>query len=165
MTTLGAVLDAGRNSWQLKDIRVMVRSALGPIELRGPDNAKRMTKESYLQLSVQIANVGVERDVPLSGWATGLTTDGVRVTDGSGKPLDPAKFEGTFTPDRGRPASRAMPGNASEVRLLFPSPPKKADPIQVHLSGAAIGMPEDIKFRIGATGFQIRPPGSQDIPR
>ncbi len=165
MTTPGAVLDAGRSSWQLKDVRVTVRSVVGPVELRGPDNAKRMTKESYLQISVHIANVGFEREVSLSGWAAGLTTDGVRVTDGSGKQLDPAKFEGTFTPDRGRPAPRAMPGNVSEVRFLFPAPPKKTDSVQVQLSGVAFGYPEDIKFRISALGLQVRPPGSQDLPR
>jgi hypothetical protein len=152
-------LDAGKFSWQFRDTRVTARATVGPVELNGPNGTKRMTKEPHLQLTFQIRNVGFEREIPLSGWAAGQGTDGVRVTDANGKVLAPATFENGWTADRGKVMPRAMPGHASEAVLLFAAPPAKTDFVRVQLSGPALGVPDEIKFRVGASGSLLRPPG------
>lgn len=142
-------LDASKTSWQFQDTRVTVRSSVGSAELLGPKEAKRTTKEHYLYLTIQVQNIGFEREIPLSGWAAGQGADGVRVVDANGKPLAPAAFEAGWAPDRGKPAPRAVPGHGSEVVLLFAAPPAKTEFVRVQLSGTAIGMQEEIKFRTG----------------
>jgi hypothetical protein len=152
-------LDAGKFSWQFRDTRVTARAAVGPVELNGPNGAKRITKEPYLQLTLQVRNVGFEREIPLSGWAAGQGTDGVRATDATGKVLAPATFENGWTVDRGKVMPRAMPGHASEAVLLFAAPPAKTEFVRVQLSGPALGVPDEIKFRVGTIGAVLRPPG------
>ena len=54
-------VDASIASWAFGDIQVTIRSAAtGPIELTGPNGLKKITKESYLQIFVEVANVGVD---------------------------------------------------------------------------------------------------------
>lgn len=146
-------IEAGNSSWEFKDVRVTVRSAfVGPVELRGPKDAKKTTKEPYFQLLLQVANTGVERQLDLSGWASGQSLDAVLVTDSSGKQLKLATFEDGWLPDRGKPAERVLPGKTSDVRLIFASPSAKVDSFRLQLPGAAIGMAkEEIKFRIGSS--------------
>lgn len=153
-------LDAGRYGWQLRDVRVSVRSGVGPVEVFGPKGTKRLTKEQYLHLTLQVRNVGFDREIPLSGWAAGEGAAGVQVTDANGKPLAPAAFESGWAPDRGKPPGRAMPGHTPEVTLLFAAPPAKTDFVRVQLSGAAVGAPDEaeIKFRTGTAGILPRGP-------
>ncbi len=150
-------IDSGTFSWEFKDVRVTVRSAfVGPVELRGPKDAKKTTKELYFQLLLRVANIGVERQIDLSGWAIGQGADAVRVTDPSGKQLKLATFEDGSLSDRGKAVDRVFPGKTSEVRLIFAAPPAKVDYLRVQLPGAAFGMAEEeIKFRIGS-GFLAR---------
>jgi hypothetical protein len=146
-------LDAGKFAWQFRDTRVTVRTGVGPVELHGPKDAKRATKEQYLHLTLQVRNVGFDRELPLTGWAAGQGADGVRVTDPNGKPLAPATFEGGWRPEPPKPVGRAMPGQAPEVTLLFAAPPAKTEFVRVQLAGAAVGVPDtEIKFRTGAAG-------------
>jgi hypothetical protein len=153
-------IDAARSSWEYKDTRVTLRSALGPVVLTGPKDAKRTTKEPYLQLVVQVANVGAAREIPLSGWAAGQGVESVRVTDSAGKTLLPATFDGGFAPaERGRPVPRALPGHASEVALVYTAPTPRSEYVRVQLPGAAVGAADDIRFRIGTLGFLPRVPG------
>jgi hypothetical protein len=152
-------LDASRYGWQLRDARVSARVAVGPIELTGPKGTKRTTKEHYLYLTLQVRNVGFDREIPLSGWAAGAGADGVQVIDANGKPLALATFEAGWAPDRARANGRATPGQAPEVLLLFVAPPAKTDHVRVQLSGAAVGAPEEeIRFRTGTAGFVPRGP-------
>jgi hypothetical protein len=152
-------LDAGRYGWQLRDVRVSARAAVGPIELIGPKGAKRTTKEHYLYLTLQVRNVGFDREIPLSGWAASEGANGVQVIDANGKPLALATFEAGWAPDRARSIGRAMPGQAPEVLLLYVAPPAKTDHVRVQLSGTAIGAPEEeIKFRTGIGGLVPRGP-------
>jgi hypothetical protein len=148
-------IDASKSSWEDKDVRVTVRSAfVGPVELHGPKDAKRTTKDRYFHLLLRVANTGVERQIELKGWAAGKGADGVRVIDSTGKQLSLATFDDGWAPTGGRPAERAMPGHASEVRLVFVAP-AKPDSLRLHLPGAAIGAGEEIKFHIGS-GFLNR---------
>jgi hypothetical protein len=152
-------LDAAADSWQHGDARVSARSDVGPVELSGPKEAKRTTKESYLRVTLRVRNVGFEKDLPLSGWAAGEGAGDVRVTDASGVPLAPAAFDAGWAPPRGRPVPRARPGHASEVVLLFAAPPAKTDSVRVRLPGAAVGVPDEITFRTGTAAAPPRPPG------
>lgn len=155
----GDWLDGATQSWQFQDVRVSVRSAaVGPVELVGPKGVKRTTKEPYLQLVLRVVNTGAEREVPLSGWATGQA-DALQITDAAGKPLKPAAFDEGWAPELRKPPERLMPGHSPEVRFLFVAPPPKNDSLRIKLSGAAFGMPDqEIQFRIGG-GLFARPVG------
>lgn len=151
-------LDAAKHSWLFQDAQVTARASVGPAELTGPKDAKRTTKEQYLYLTLQVRNAGFDREIPLSAWAAGQGAEGVRVTDANGKALAPASFPEGWAPERGKPASRAVPGHGSEVVLLFAAPPAKTDHVRVQLSGAALGVQEEIKFRVGTGGLLPRGP-------
>jgi hypothetical protein len=155
----GDWVEASRSSWEFDDLRITVTSTVGPVELIGPKDAKRTTKEHYFQLTVRVANTGARRQIPLSGWAAGQNTEGVRVTDSAGKVLTPATFEGGFAPENGRPVSQAMPGHASEARMIFTAPTPKSEFVRVQLPGAGVGVTDEIKFRVGALGLLPRVPG------
>jgi hypothetical protein len=143
-------LDSSNSSWECRDVRVSVRSAIvAPLELIGPKGAKRLTKEPYVQLTVRMANVGVERHLPLSGWATGQA-EGLALTDGAGTALKPATFEDGWAPEPMLPLDRVMPGHAAEVRFVFAAPPAKTDTLRLTLPGSGVGLPtEEIRFQIG----------------
>lgn len=157
-TSPAETLDSLTSSWENQDVRVTLKSAhVGPVELRGPKDAKRTTKESYLHLTLRVSNVGVERELNLTGWAAGQGLDGLRVTDAGGKDLKPAAFDGAWQPDRGRPLPRVFPGHASEVVLLYAAP-AKTDAVRVTVAGTAFGMEGEVKFRTGA-GAAVPPGG------
>jgi hypothetical protein len=152
----GEWLDAGRTSWELKDLRVTIRSAnLGLVELTGPGGAKRTPKEQYLRLRVRVVNSGVEREIPLSGWAKGDGAASVTIVDSSGRTLKPASFEQRWEPDRGKPIERLFPGKTSELHFVFTAPAAKVEWLRVQLPGAALGVDEDIRFQIDS-GFLAR---------
>jgi hypothetical protein len=158
----GDWLSADKYSWQNRDVRVSVRAGVGPVELLGPKEKKRVTKESYLHLTLTVKNVGFERAIPLTGWAAGTGAEGVSVTDANGKALAPAAFEAGWAPvDRGSPVPRAMPEHGSSVVLLFAAPPAKTDYVRIQLSGAALGVENEIKFRAGTGPVLPRGPGQE----
>jgi hypothetical protein len=127
------------------------------VELRGPKDARRKTREQYFQVQLRLANAGVERQIDLSGWAAGQGTEGVRVTDAAGKALAPATFEGAWQPDRGRPARQLLPGHPSDLKFVFAAPPAGAASVRLELSGAAFGLPDQtVKFQFGSA-FLPRP--------
>jgi hypothetical protein len=130
-------------------VRVQVVAArVGPAELVGPKDAKRLGKEPYFQLHVRVANGGAERQIDLTGWAAGEGAGGVQVTDAAGKPLTPATFDGPWQPDRGTPAKQLFPGHKSDVKFYFAAP--NAGQVRVQLPGAALGLPEQaVKFQTG----------------
>jgi len=151
-------IDANTHSWENKDARLTVGpAAVGPLELRGPKDAKKTTKEQYLELVVRVTNTGVEREILLPGWATGQGIDGFRVTDASGKPLQLATFDAGWAPDRGKPGTRGMPGVSSELRFHFVAPPAKTDSVRVTLNGEPFGVPDEIKFRVNLMFSAPRP--------
>ena len=76
-------------------------------------------KTQYLHLRLRIVNSGVERDIPLSGWAAGRNADSIRVVDPKGTVLKPAAFEENWQPERGKPSERLFPDQSSEVTLIF----------------------------------------------
>lgn len=159
-------VDSASASWQFKDVRVTVRSAtLGPIDLIGPQDAKRLSKENYLVLVVRIANIGVERPLDLSGWAVGqgietVQTDSagrtdkpvVQLTDSMGRSVRPPAFEEGWTADlpNTKPIEKLFPGKSTEVRLLFSSPQSRIDFLKLSLPGTTFGFKEEVKFQIAS---------------
>ena len=151
-------IDASRSSWEFRDARVTVAAAhAGPLELRGPKDGRRNTKEYYFEVQLRITNAGVERQIDLSGWAAGQGADGVRLTDAAGKPLALATFEGAWQPDRGKPSRQLFPGHPSDVKFVFAAPPAGGGPLRLQLPGVALGLPDEtVKFQLGAA-FLPRP--------
>jgi hypothetical protein len=149
-------LDAARFSWEYKDVRVTMRSAhIGPVEVTGPAGVKRTPKAQYFHLRLRVVNSGVERDIPLSGWAAGRNGESIRVVDSKGSALKPATFEDNWQPDRGKLSDRLFPGQSSDPHLIFAAPLGKAEGLRVELLGSAVGLNEAIKFQIGG-GFVTR---------
>jgi hypothetical protein len=152
-------LDAARFSWEYKDVRVTVRSAhLGPVELLGPMGAKRSPKMQYLHLRLRVVNTGVEREIPLSGWAAGRNSESIRVVDSKGQVLKPATFDEGWQPTRGKVSERLFPDQSSEPHLIFTTPSSKIESLRLELSGSAVGLTEAIRLQIGS-GFFTRQVG------
>jgi hypothetical protein len=144
-------VDSASASWQFKDVRVSVTSAfIGPMELLGPKDAKRTTKEQYFQIQLRVTNSGVERQIDLTEWAIGQGADTIRVTDPAGKSLKIATFENGWSPERGKPSEHLFPGKWSEAKFFFAVPTAKPDFLRLQLPGTAFGMPDEtVKFQIG----------------
>jgi len=157
-TSIADWVDASSASWQFKDVRATVRSAIvGPIDLIGPKGAKRASKEQYLQLTLRVANIGVERPLDLSGWAVGQGLEQVQLTDSAGRTLKPALFEEGWLPDSppSKPTEKVFPGKTSEVRLIFSAPQPRIDFLRLVLPGTMFGFEEVVKFQI-SSGWLIQ---------
>jgi hypothetical protein len=150
-TSIADWVDASTASWQFKDVRVTVRSAIvGPIDLVGPKGAKRTSKEQYLQLTLLVTNIGVERPLELTGWAVAQGTELVQLTDSAGRTLKPATFEEGWLPDSppSKPVGKLFPNHKSEVRLIFSAPQPRIDFLRLVLPGTMFGFEEMVKFQI-----------------
>lgn len=150
------VIPAERASWAHDDLRVTVRpTVVGPVELVGPDGAKKKSRESVLLVTVRLTNTGAKRAVPLSGWAAGEGA-GLRLTDPSGKALARKTFEPGWRP-AGPPKTAALaPGNPLDLPFAFEPPAGRTESLRLVLDGAALDEPGAITFRI-AGPFGRRP--------
>lgn len=157
-TSIAQWVDSSSASWQYKDMRVTVVSAtVGPIEMVGPKEQKGLSKENYLQLVVRIKNIGVERGIDLTGWATGQTLDGVQLSDSTSRPLKEPQFEGEWRPEppESKPFRTLYPDKNVDVRMLFVAPQPRIDHLRLVLPGTVFGFQEEIKFQIN-TGSLIQ---------
>ncbi|HKB05875.1 MAG TPA: hypothetical protein VKD90_27010 [Gemmataceae bacterium] len=146
-------VDVRQAAWQRDDVRVSVPSwTAGPLELTGPKEQRRWTKEKYVQVRVRVENVGVARAFETKGWpATGQTAP--RLTDGNGKVLSVKTFaEGWEPAGRPAPAATLFPGRSAEQLLIFESPANVAWPLRLELPGAAFGGTEPVRLLIPASG-------------
>ena len=163
-TSLADWVDSASASWQFKDVRVTVLSAtVAPIELTGPNGMKRLSKEQYLQLSLRVANIGVERGFDLSGWATNKNPEQVQLTDSNGRPLKPAPFEEGWFPSpteatSNKRSDKVFPNHSSETRLIFSSPQPRIDYLRLALPGTMFGFKEEIKFQINSGSLIVVAP-------
>lgn len=150
-------VDASTASWQVRDVRVSVASAVvGPIELTGPNGAKQTPKETYLQLSVRVANEGVERRIELSGWATGNGGEGFTLTDLAGKLLRPKAFEGAWQPVAVPKVTGLYPGKSAETLFWFDAPPGRVEYLRLELPGSAVGVEKSVRFQIPGSFLKQR---------
>jgi hypothetical protein len=151
-------LDAGQSSWQFGNARVAIQTAMvGPLELRGPNGKKRMTKESYLYLVVQVQNVGMEGEIQFPTWTAGAA-GGVGMTDANGQTLAPATIEGDGAASKAPAARWIAPGHSAEAAFVFAAPPPKSAWVQVRVSASTFGTTDEIRFRT-ATVTLARGPG------
>lgn len=147
-------IDSRAGGWAGGDFRVSVRSAYaGPLDLVGPDGAKRQARDRYLRIHVRVKNGGFKGPLDLTGWAAGADPDGPRLTDPAGKVYKAKRVDGGWEPAgfERKPAA-ISPGNAADVLLLFEPPPlgKRAniDYLRLELPGGPVGSPDPIKFRV-----------------
>lgn len=150
----GEWLDPSAASWEHSDVRVTARTAyVGPVELRGPKDERRATKDDYLVLQFRIEAVGVGESVALSDWAAGRRAAGVRITDAAGKVLAPATFAGPWQPETAEPVERLYPGKSAVVTLTHAATAAAPGPVRVELSGAGLGLPDEtIRFQFQFDG-------------
>jgi hypothetical protein len=147
----GEWIDTDKGSWRHQGVQVSIRSvATGPVQLLGPNQAKRTTKERYLQITVRIVNLGLNGELELSGWAAN-GTGGAKVTDANGA-LAPATFENGWEPERST-MTRVPVAGTTEVTLRFAAPTGRG-PVRIQLEGSALGSTEVIRFRTG----ELAPP-------
>jgi hypothetical protein len=154
-------VDASQAAWRLEDVRVTIRSAaIGPVELTGSNTQKKWTKESYLQIWVQVTNVGVARKIDFQGW--GATSPdpsaaGVTATDPAGKVLRPRTF------DRGASAAwqalptGLFPGKSADELLVFDAPAKPPEYVRLELPGNAFEAFESVRMHIRKSFLNARP--------
>jgi hypothetical protein len=156
----GEWIDAGRESWQLKDVRVSVTSAtVGPVQLTGPNNRQTWTKTRYLQVVVQVTNEGAARKVDFQGWGAGSPGGGPRLTDPEGKVLAVPTFEANWLPPGQSRPKALFPGKSADSLLLFEAPSPDVAHLRLELSGAAFGATETVRLFIPRTLLDSpRPP-------
>ncbi len=156
-------IPAGQASWEYRGLRVTVSQAtVGPLELRGPKDGRSWTKESYLQLQLTVGHVGMEDRKRLTQWAAGQA-EGIRLRDAAGRELSPARLTlpAGWTWDRGQPLEHLLPDQSSRVRLVLEPPGSKSGPLQLELSGAALGFAEQVlRFRVEPRPAGVGPPGT-----
>ncbi|HJZ94669.1 MAG TPA: hypothetical protein VKE40_27635 [Gemmataceae bacterium] len=145
-------VDVRKAAWQRDDVRVTVTShTIGPVELTGPKEQRRWTKEKYVQVRVRVDNVGVARSFDVKGW-TASGELAARLTDGAGKALLVKTFTEGWEPP-GRPtAATLFPGRSFEQLLIFEAPANVAGQLQLELPGAAFGGTDPVRLLIPTSG-------------
>jgi hypothetical protein len=144
-------VDGSQASWQQGDVRVTVRSAaVAPVELVGPSDQKKRTREKYLQIGLRVVNVGVARRFEFVGLAaTPPAGAAPRLTDSTGKVLAAKRFEGGFEPAGAGPDQKALaPGKTAEYVLVFEPPAKGAEYLRLEFPPAAYGGETPVRFHI-----------------
>jgi hypothetical protein len=154
-------VDAGRASWRLEDVRVTIRSAsIGPVELTGSNTQKKWTKESYLQVWVQVTNVGVARKIDFQGWGSTSpdpSAAGVTLTDPAGKVLRPRTFERNASAAWQALPVGLFPGKSADELLVFEAPAKTPDYVRLELPGGAFDAYESVRMHIPKSFLNSRP--------
>jgi hypothetical protein len=140
-------VDVRTAAWQRDDVRVGVTAfTVGPVELVGPKEKRRWTKEKYLQVRVGVENVGVARAIDVRGW-TATGPDAPRLTDPAGTVVSVKVFEDGWAPVVPPAATVLLPGRATEYLLIFPAP-ARGGPLRLELPAAGFGGGEAVRLRI-----------------
>jgi hypothetical protein len=153
-------VDVSRASWRLEDVRVSVRSAgVAPMELLGPKGQKKWTKERYLQIWLQVTNVGVARKVEFQAWgaAAGPGDAVPRLTDPAGKALAAKTFDPGTTPAWRVQTTGLLPGKSADHLLVFEAPAAAVDRLRLELPGSAFGAEEPVRLEIPRSFLNPRP--------
>lgn len=144
--------DAGKAAYANGDVRIGARAFVQPVDLVGPNNAVRRSRENVLKLHLTITNSGVERRIPLTGWAVGSAGDGVQFVDPAGKSLKTRTLEAGWRPAGSEKIDGLFPGKSAEVILLFDPPAssesKRVEFLNLDLSGSGVGQVEPIRFKM-----------------
>src|SRR5262249_35598160 len=131
-------VDVSKSAWQRDDVRVSVTgSSVGQIELVGPKEKRRWTKEKFLQVRVKGENVGVSRAIAFRGWSAG--PHGPKLMPPTGEPVGIKTWEEGWAPSAKPAAATLFPGRGTEQTLIFPSPATGSGPLRLELPAAAFG--------------------------
>jgi hypothetical protein len=144
-------VDVSQASWRLQDVRVAVRSAgVAPVELLGPKGQKKWTRERYLQVWLEVTNVGVARKVEFRAWGATAPPggDAPRLTDPAGKVLAAKTFDPGTTPAWRAQTAGLLPGKSADQLLVFEAPPAAGDFLRLELPGGAFGAAEAVRLQI-----------------
>jgi hypothetical protein len=145
-------IDAGKAVYANDDVRIGVRTAVQPLELVGPNGAMRTTRERVLKVQIAIANAGVQRRIPLLGWAAGNPGESVQLTDPAGTPLKVKALDAGWKPAGFEKSEGIFPGKSAEVVLLFEPPAssktKRIDYLNLELPGSGVGLIDPIRFTL-----------------
>jgi hypothetical protein len=146
-------VDVRKAAWQRDDVRVTVTGhTIGPIELTGPKEQRRWTKEKFVQVRVRVDNVGVARSFDVKGW-TASGELAARLADATGKALAVKTFTEGWEPP-GRPtAATLFPGRSFEQLLIFEAPANVAGQLRLELPGDAFGGIDPVRLLIPAPGL------------
>ena len=140
-------VDVSKSAWQRDDVRVSVTSvSVGQIELVGPKEKRRWTKEKLLQVRIKVENVGVARAIDFHGWSAGL--QGPKLIPPAGEPIGIKTWEDDWAPPAKPPAATLFPGRGTEQTLIFPYPAKGSGPLRFELPAVAFGGTESVRLQL-----------------
>jgi hypothetical protein len=144
-------IDASNASWQSGDVKVSIpRLFVGAVELTDAKGAKRRSKESSLQIVVRSVNRGFARRLSLTGWVTGQSFEGVRLSDSSGTEIKLKSLPAGSTPTRLEPLpEKLLSGQSVETILIFDLPSgRKNDFFVLELPASSLSATGTIRFRL-----------------
>jgi hypothetical protein len=142
-------VDASLSVWRQDDVQVAASATVGPLELVGPKGQKKWTREKCLQITVKVANEGVERRIAVSGWP--LADGSAPRATADGTPLTSPKFESGWSPVTEPTAAGVYPGK-SHTQVFVYTVPAVGD-VLLTIPAAGIGSQADAKLRIPRTVF------------
>jgi hypothetical protein len=152
--------DVRTSAWQRDDVRVGVPAfTVGPVELVGPKEKRRWTKEKYLQVRVRVENAGVARALEVRGWPT-VGPDAPRLTDAAGAAVPLKAFDDGWAPVSPSATGVLVPGRATEFLLIFQAP-ARGGPLRLELPAAAFGGGEPVRLLLQPEGLGVLSPGQR----
>jgi hypothetical protein len=140
-------VDVSKSAWQRDDVRVSVTSvSAGQIELVGPKEKRRWTKEKFLQVRLKVENVGVSRAIDFRGWSAG--PQGPKLMPPAGEPVGIKTWDDGWSAPAKPAAATLFPGRGTEQTLIFPYPPTGSGPLRLELPAAAFGGTESVRLQL-----------------
>jgi hypothetical protein len=140
-------VDVSKSAWQRDDVRVSVTSvSAGQIELVGPKEKRRWTKEKFLQVRLKVENVGVSRAIDFRGWSAG--PQGPKLMPPAGEPVGIKTWDDAWAPATKPAAATLFPGRGAEQTLIFPSPTPGSGLLRLELPAAAFGGTESVRLQL-----------------
>lgn len=137
-------VDTHSFSWQRDTVRVSVgRVVVGPVELKGPNDQKRITRDRFVMIRLRVKNVGVFGSLVCEGWNVGQA----RLFDSTGRELARQVFDEGWEPSGRTMRASAGPSKSIEYVLFFAAP-ATTQYFRLELDGAPIGSPVPVKLQI-----------------
>jgi hypothetical protein len=140
-------VDVSKSAWQRDDVRVSVTGvSIGQIELVGPKEKRRWTKEKFLQVRLKVENVGVSRAIDFRGWSAG--PQGPKLIPPTGESVGIKTWEDGWAAPAKPAAANLFPGRGTEQTLIFPYPATGSGPLRLELPAAAFGGTESVRLQL-----------------
>jgi hypothetical protein len=151
-------VDVSKESWLCDDVRISVPAlGIGPVELTGPKEQRKWTKDKCLQVRLRVVNAGVARKIDFQGWGRTTEPAAPHLTDPTGKSLAAKTFDPGWEPIGRSPPRALFPGKSVETLLVFEPPPAAAEYLRLELPGAGVGAAEPVRLFIPRSSLNQRP--------